>query len=169
MLGNMLKILRQISEIIAKTGDYDFTLAQIVTILAEELGVDACSVYEYHEANNELVLAATYGLAAEAVKKVVLKPGEGLTGTCFKERRIINVANPHQHPKFKHFPATGEDRYHSFLGVPLTISGKCLGILSIQSVRDQEFEPALADMVRPLSTQLANLILNTKILRGLQG
>ena len=168
MLGNLLKILRQISEIIAKTSDYDFTLAQIVTVLAEELHVDVCSVYEYDEKNNELILAATYGLAPESVKKVVMKPGEGLTGTSFKERRILNLADPQNHPKFKLFDNIGEERYHSFLSVPLTISGKCLGILTIQSTRNEEFEPPVADMVRSLSTQLANLILNTKILRGLQ-
>ncbi len=168
MLGNLLKILRQISEIIAKTSDYDYTLSQIVTVLAEDLSVDVCSVYEYDEKNNELILAATYGLSQESVKKVVMKPGEGLTGTSFKERRILNLANPQNHPKFKLFDFTGESRYNSFLSVPLTISGKCLGILTIQSVRNEEFEAPVADMVRSLSTQLANLILNTKILRGLQ-
>ncbi len=168
MLVNLLKILRQISEIIAKTSDYDYTLSQIVTVLAEDLHVDVCSVYEYDESKNELMLAATYGLSKESVKKVVMKPGEGLTGTSFKERRILNMANPQSHPKFKLFDYTGEERYNSFLSVPLTISGKCLGILTIQSTRNEEFEQPVADMVRSLSTQLANLILNTKILRGLQ-
>ena len=168
MLGNLLNILRRISEIIAKTSDHMVALQKIVDILAENLNVDVCSVYECDERNNRLVLKATYGLSHDAVMNVSMKPGEGLTGTSFKERRIINVANPQSHPNFKLFENIGEEKYRSFLSVPLTVSGKCLGILTIQGTREEVFPQPVVDLVRSISTQLANLILNSIILKGLQ-
>ncbi len=168
MLGNLLNILRQISEIIAKTSDHLDALQKIVNVLAESLNVDVCSVYEYDENTDSLVLTATYGLKSDAVMNVSMKPGEGLTGTSFKERRILNLSNPQTHPKFKLFQNIGEEQYKSFLSVPLTISGKCLGILTIQRKSEEKFEQPVADMVRSISTQLANLFLNSIILKGLQ-
>lgn len=168
MIGNLLSILRQISEIIAKTGNHQNTLAEIVTVLAQNLNVDVCSVYEYNDNTETLLLAATFGLNQDAVGTVSMKSGEGLTGTSFKERRILNLADPMNHPKFKHFNDIGEEKYQSFLAVPLTISGKCLGILTLQRIVNETFPQPVIDMVRSLSTQLANLILNTRILKGLQ-
>jgi len=168
MIGNLLSILRQISEIIAKTGNHQNTLAEIVTVLAQNLAVDVCSVYEYDDRNEHLILGATYGLSPDAVGTVTMKPGEGITGASFKERRIINLAEAHSHPSFKHFTNIGEEKYPSFLAVPLTISGKCLGILTLQRVSNETFPQPVIDMVRSLSTQLANLILNARILKGLQ-
>jgi len=168
MISDLLSILRQISEIIAKTGNHQNTLAEIVTVLAQNLGVDVCSVYEYDDRAEHLVLGATYGLSSDAVGSVTMKPGEGITGTSFKERRIINLADASSHPSFKHFNNIGEEKYQSFLAVPLTISGKCLGILTLQHVKSETFPQPVIDMVRSLSTQLANLILNARILRGLQ-
>jgi phosphotransferase system enzyme I (PtsP) len=168
MLGNLLSILRQISETIAKTGDHLEALQKIVSILAKSLNVDVCSVYEYDEANDRLVLTATCGLDQNAIMNVSMKPGEGLTGISFKERKILNLANPQSHPGFRLFENIGEEQYRSFLSVPLTISGKCLGILTIQRKEEKKFDQPVADMVRSISTQLANLFLNSILLKGIQ-
>ncbi len=167
MLTKLLEILRTISEVIARNEDSHVVLSQIVDILADNLQVEVCSVYVYDEGNDELVLTATHGLNRESVGDVRMKPGDGLSGTSFQQRRIFNLSNPEQHPQFKYFKTTGEERYKSFLSVPLTVGGKCVGILVIQRVQEQRFDPSIIDMVKSLSTQLANLILNARMLKDL--
>ncbi len=167
MPNRLLDILRMISEVIAKSGDHRSVLSEIVDILAESLKVEVCSVYIYEESSDELVLTATKGLHIDSVGKVRMKNGEGLTGVSFKTRDILNLADPAQDPRFMFFEETGEERYKSFLSVPLTVGGRCVGILVIQREKPERFRPMVIDMVKSLSTQLANLILNARMLQEL--
>ena len=156
-----------ISEIIAKSDNCDVVLADIVGVLAESLKVEVCSVYVHDELSDELVLAATEGLHKDSVGKVRMKSGEGLTGVSFKRREILNLANPANDPRFRFFEETGEERFKSFLSVPLSVGGRCVGILVIQREKPERFRPLVVDMVKSLSTQLANLIVNARLLREL--
>ncbi len=167
MLNKLLQILRQISEIIAGNKDYSVVLNQIVKVLSSSLNVNVCSVYIYDENSDELVLAATEGLSKESVGSVKMKSGVGISGACFKQRRVFNVSHPEEHPRFLLFKESGEEKYQSLLAVPLTVGGRCVGTLTIQRVSDERFPAAVIDMVTSLSTQLANLILNAKMLKNL--
>ncbi|OGV52973.1 MAG: phosphoenolpyruvate--protein phosphotransferase [Lentisphaerae bacterium GWF2_52_8] len=166
-MSKLLEILRNISEIIANKAECNPVLTRVVELLANRLKVDVCSVYIFRETEGKLVLAATHGLNIEAVGKVQMEPGEGLTGTSFKEREVFNLSHPEQHPSFKYFENTGEERFKSFLAVPLSISGRCMGVLTMQRVKSEKFSLPVVDMARSLSTQLANLILNASMLEDL--
>lgn len=169
MIDNVLNILREIAEIIAAQEDHRLVFSGAVEVLARQLEVDVCSIYAYDEEDGMLRLIATHGLRSDSVGVVGMRPGEGLTGHCFETREIINVDDANQHPHFKFFDATGEERFKAMLSVPLTVGGRCLGVLNIQSVRAGRFPHPVMDMVKSLSTQLANLILNAKMLDKLAG
>lgn len=167
MDSKLLIILSRISEIIASGKDYEKALDEIVELLAENLDVDVCSVYAYEEKENTLALAATCGLKKSSVGEVKMAPGEGLTGTSFSTRTVINTANPEKRPEFKYFPDTGEKKFKSFLAAPLLVGGKCFGVLTIQKVENRKFPASVLEMVKTLATQLANLVLNSKMLQDL--
>ena len=164
MINKLLAILREISEILTHTNDYNVVLGDIVKILSKDLEVEVCSVYVYDKQSKELVLKASDGLNEESVNVVKITPGEGLTGRSFKKREILNISMPKKHPHYIYFKSTGEEKYNSYLAMPLTVSSKCVGVLVIQSKSTNRFPHEVVDMVKSLSTQLANLILNTNIL-----
>ncbi len=167
MLNKLLNILRQISETIAQNENHTKILADIVKTLAHNFEVDVCSVYIYHEHLDELILAATCGLNEESVGNVKLKPGKGITGASFKRREVMNISHPENHPDFVYFQGTGEERYKSFLAAPLTLGGNCFGVLTVQRQSAELFPDYMVDMVKSLSTQMANLLMNAKLLRCL--
>ena len=167
MDSKLLIILSRISEIIASGKEYEKALDEIVELLAENLDVDVCSVYAYEEKENALILAATCGLKKSSVGEVRMAPGEGLTGTSFSTRTVINTASPEKRPEFKYFPDTGEKKFKSFLAAPLLVGGKCFGVLTIQKVENRKFPAPVLEMVKTLATQLANLVLNSKMLQDL--
>ncbi len=169
MVNKLLNILRKISEIIAKEDDSSAVISDIVRILAETLNVEVCSVYIHDAKADELILAATHGLNAEAVGAVRMKTGEGLSGHCFKQREIVNISNPERHPNYKYFESTGEEAYKSFLAVPLSVGGRCVGILTLQRRSAEKFPNSVVDMAKALSTQIANLLLNEQIIAALAG
>lgn len=99
-----------------------------VQIAADEMGVDVVSLYV--AAGGDLVLAATFGLQPSSIGQVRMKLNEGLTGLAYTGGKPLPVSEPAQHPRFRHFPDSGEDEFHSYLGVPLP---KRLGVLVFQT------------------------------------
>ena len=164
MINKLLTILREISEIIANNDDYNVVLSHVVKVFTKDLDVDVCSVFVYDTTTKDLVLKATDGLHKESINVVRIHSGDGLTGRSFKKREILNISNPKKHPSFLYFENTGEEQFQSYLSVPLTVGGKCVGVLVLQRKAQERFPHTVVDMVKSLSTQLANLILNANIL-----
>jgi len=167
MPDKVLKILRRVSEIIAENERIDAMLAEIVRLLADNLQVSVCSIYAWDNRTGTLVLRAAHGLNPACVGQFRVKPEEGITGWCFQQQQIINIADAQSHPRFRTTPEIGEDPYRSFLAVPLISGGRCAGILNLQSPRPRRFRPGAVDMVRSLSSQLANLLFNATLLAEL--
>ena len=167
MLNKLLDILKTISEVIAKNDDYNMILSEIVKILALGLNADVCSIYIFDKKLNELHLSATYGLNKISVGQVKMLPGEGLTGNSFRKQKTMNISNPEKHPKYKYFENTGEEIFKSFLAIPLSVGGTCVGVLTIQDRNNKRFSSSVVDMMKSLSTQVANVILNENMLLAL--
>ena len=102
-------------------------------MIAANMVAEVCSVYFMRPGRKRLELYATEGLNAEAVHKVFLDVGVGLVGTIADEAKPLNLADAQAHPSFAYLPETGEEIYHSFLGVPILRSGHTLGVLVVQN------------------------------------
>ena len=48
-------------------------------------------------------------------------------------RAPLNLSDAQTHPAFAYLPETGEEIYHSFLGVPILRAGRTLGVLVVQN------------------------------------
>jgi len=76
---------------------------------------------------NEMQINATLlALAAwsDVANIVFVRVGEGLVGEIVRLGRPLNLSDAPNHPAFAYRPETGEDPYHSFLGVPLLRGGR---------------------------------------------
>ena len=125
-------LLRHLREIMAAEGDAQKRLDRIVRLIAANMVAEVCSIYLRCNAD-ELELAATEGLNPEAVHKTRLKIGEGLVGDIAAHARPLNLQNAQAHPLFAFKPETGEEVYHSLLGVPLVRGGRVFGVLVVQN------------------------------------
>ena len=100
----------------------------LVQIAADEMDADVCSLYIRE--GEGLVLVATFGLEPEAVGTVAMDLNEGLSGLVYSEARFLSVTEPRTHPRYRHFPISGEEAFRSYLGLPLL---KGLGVLVFQT------------------------------------
>ena len=105
-------------------------LASLVTMFGNRLQVDVCSIYLFNSERNRLILAATVGLNKNCVGKLSMALDEGLAGLVAEQLSPIAVEDAAKHPRFKYFPDAEEDRYESFLGVPILDKG----VLVVQTV-----------------------------------
>src|SRR5690606_917163 len=129
------------------------------------LGFEVCSIY-LREPGGELVLEATHGLRPEAVGRVRLRPGEGLTGLVFTSERSFFTSQADRHPAFKFFPETGEERFRSFGGVPLLRGGQCIGVLTVQTAREYAFPANEVVALETLAGQVVGIIGAARRLAG---
>src|SRR5690606_17722905 len=126
-----------------------------------------CSIYLIEPPSGKLVLRATHGLDKSAVDNVRLEPGEGLTGTVVKELRTIAVEDASVHPNFVYFPETGEERYKSFLGVPMAIRNRAVGALVVQSTERRPYNQEEVQMLYTIAAQLVGVVESARLIEAL--
>ncbi|MGD9144291.1 MAG: GAF domain-containing protein, partial [Anaerolineae bacterium] len=134
-----LAALREIGRAINAAWELEATLDLITCRTAEVMDMDSCSIYLLDEGGERLVLKATTGLAAEAVGRVHLLLGEGLTGWAAQTGQPVAVADAAQDPRFKYLPETQETRFQSLLAVPLSNQGRVIGAMNVQTRSHHEF------------------------------
>lgn len=126
------RLLRRLQATLAEAGAGQERLDRITHIIAESMGTDVCSIYLLRDAGT-LELCATEGLSQAAVHVTRLRVGEGLVGRVAARLRPVNTANAPSEPGFRFMPETGEEKFSSFLGVPIQRLGENLGVLVVQS------------------------------------
>ncbi len=104
------------------------------------------------------------GLKAESVGRVRMRLDEGLTGLTAELMKPVMVEDACTHPRFKYFPETGEEPYHSFLGVPLVEGGMLQGVLVVQARESRRFSTNESRLLVAVGAQLAPLVSEARLL-----
>ena len=72
------------------------------------------------------------------------------------------------HPRYKYFPETGEERYHSFLGVPIVDRGEPLGVLVVQTSRRRRFTRDEVRLMKAVAVPVGGLLVQLRLLQSLE-
>ena len=142
-----LALLSEATHLLANASKIEKAFPPLVSLVKARMATEVCSLYLLDPTGDELVLAATDGLAQSAVGQVRMHPWEGLTGLVAEVKAPVSVPEAARHPRYRYFPETGEERYHSFLGVPLLRQGAVIGVLIVQTRDARDFS---RDEVRTL-------------------
>ncbi len=149
-------LLRRLRQALAAPGDGQQRLDQIVTLIAHSMAAEVCSVYLIR-GQDTLQLSATEGLKAEAVHEARLKIGEGLVGVIARDGRPVVTAKAREHPEFRYLPETGEERYSSFLGVPIQKLGRTMGVLVVQNERPLNYSEEESEALSLVAMVIAEM------------
>jgi phosphotransferase system enzyme I (PtsP) len=158
------EILVGLHEIMARRGSAQNKLDQVVDLIADKMDSDVCSIYLLRD--NNLELFATHGLRKEAVHVTRLRLGEGLVGTIAAEGRILNLAEAAEHPAFLYKPETGEERFHSFAGVPIVRLESPIGVLAVQHAEPRRYEDVEIEALQTVAMVLSEMIAGARLVDG---
>ena len=160
-----LRLLTETIAAVNSTLDLDEVFELIARKVAEALETDACFVYLYDEAANELVLRASFGTRVEELTRVPkMRPGEGITGAAAAERAPVMIPKAaHLDPRFKSFPNLREEQYESILAVPILARERLEGALNVRTEAPREFGPDEVDLLMAIAGQVAQAIENAKL------
>jgi phosphotransferase system enzyme I (PtsP) len=156
-------LLRKVRDVMMKASDSPQSrLDVLVKTIADALQSDVCSIY-LARPGDILELYASHGLKKDSVHVTRLRVGEGLVGEIAASGLDLNLAEPASHPKYVYRPETGEEIYHSFIGVPLLHSHRTIGVLVVQSKSARSYSDELAEVLHAVAMVISELVIGSKI------
>jgi len=161
------RLLRRLRDIMAGSGTAQERLEHIVRVVAAEMVAEVCSAY-IMRAGEVLELFATEGLRPEAVHRTRLRVGEGLVGVIAATARHLALADAQAHPNFAYRPETGEEIFHSLMGVPILRSGRVSGVLVVQNRTLRHYTDDEIEVLQTIAMIVAELVAGGELVNPLE-
>ncbi|MCR4267945.1 phosphoenolpyruvate--protein phosphotransferase [Nitratireductor sp. ZSWI3] len=155
--GGPRVLLRRLRELMAEALEPQERLDRIVREIAQNMVAEVCSLYVLR-ADSVLELYATEGLNPSSVHLAQLRLGQGLVGSIAASARPLNLSDAQKHPAFAYLPETGEEIYHSFLGVPVLRAGRTLGVLVVQNRTMRHYREDELEALETVAMVIAEMI-----------
>ncbi|MEP0391957.1 MAG: phosphoenolpyruvate--protein phosphotransferase [Erythrobacter sp.] len=155
------QILTRLHDVMASRLHAQGKLDQVVDIIGESLSSEVCSIYLLREGMLELF--ATRGLNKSAVHVTRMAIGDGLTGSIADKVETLNLAEAKAHPDFQYRPETGEEKFHSFAGVPIVYRERAVGVLCVQHLDPRKYADVEIEALQTTAMVLSELITNAEL------
>lgn len=159
----------EVSLTLNSTLNLDDLLQYIIQSAAEVLNCEAASLLLYDEKNNRLFFAASTGTDMRKMAEMLVPIDGSLAGTIFRDGRAI-IQNDVRHDP-RHFNAVSQQLKfdeHSFLGVPMSIREKGVGVLEALNKKNGDFTEDDAHLLSVLASQAAVAVQNARLVQALK-
>jgi phosphotransferase system enzyme I (PtsP) len=126
-------------------GEREQPLEQILTAMCTDVAAiaaaDVASIYVREEGPEgpRFTMRGNVGFPPEALGRVHLRPGEGITGFAADRLRPVSVASAARDEHFKYIAGLGEERFPALLAVPVLRGGAAAGVLVLQRSKPKAF------------------------------
>jgi phosphotransferase system enzyme I (PtsP) len=151
------RLLARLRDVMAGSGSPQERLDRTVQLIAADMVAEVCSCYVMR-AGEVLELFATEGLKKSAVHQTRLRVGEGVVGDIAGQARPVALADAQSHPNFAYRPETGEEIYHSLMGVPIIRGGRVIGVLVVQNKSQRLYTEEEVETMETVAMVLAELV-----------
>jgi len=98
------------------------------------------------------------------VSQVSLPHGEGLVGLAATSGQPVVTIHAREHPQYKYFAETGEERFESFMAVPMIVRGATIGVLAVQTILPREFDSSEVEIFQTCAQLIAPVVINARLL-----
>jgi phosphotransferase system, enzyme I, PtsP len=148
-------------------GEREEPLEDVLTAMCGDVAAiasaDVASIYVREDGpdGERFTMRGNVGFPPEALGRVHLGRGEGITGFAADRLRPVSVADADRDARFKYIPGLGEEKFPALLAVPVLRGGAAAGVLVLQRRASTAFSPE--EVV--LATALAAVI-NHALERG---
>ncbi len=159
-----INALTKISKAIASDVYLEDILRLIVTVTAEIMDSNICSLMLIDEKKNELLIRATQSISEEYNKKPPLRIGEGIAGKAVKENKPIVVKDVTKEKEYKHKDIAKKEGLCSLLCVPLTVKGKVIGVINCYTSKPHDFTETQVNILTSVANQAAVAIENAELM-----
>jgi len=162
-------IFHDVAKALTSSLDLDSILQTIMEKMAEYFRPDNWSLLMVDEQRNELYFAIAVGTAAEALKNVRLKVGEGIAGWVAKHGERLVVPDVYTDPRFaKRIDEMTRWETRSIICVPLRSKHSVLGVIQLVNVDMKHFSDQEEFFLQSLCDYAAIAIENARSVEKIQ-
>jgi sigma-B regulation protein RsbU (phosphoserine phosphatase) len=162
--SELLDFLLEVSAATTSTLDLDHLLANVSEIIRKVLPYDLFAILLYHEKRQDLRIRYAVGHRDEVVRNLVLKLGEGITGTAAAGREPVLAGDVRNDPRY----LNTVDAVRTELAAPMTARGKLVGVIDLQSTRVNAFTEYDRALLRLLAARVGIAIDNARLYRRVE-
>jgi sigma-B regulation protein RsbU (phosphoserine phosphatase) len=155
----LLDFLLEVSQVTSETLDLDQLLPAVGDFISRVIPHDVLAIMLYSEKAQGLKIRYSRGHRQEVVRSLVIPLGEGITGSAGATRQPILVNDVRADPRY--LPAL--DAVRSELAVPMISRRKLVGVIDIQSVRQNAFTEHDSSLLRLLASRIVSSIDNARL------
>ena len=159
-----IKALSKISKAIASDLYLEDILRLVVTVTAEMMFSNICSIMLLDEKSGKLVIRATQSVSTDYNEKPPLDLGEGVAGKVAQTNQAKVVKDVKSEPEYKYRSIAKKEGLCSLLCVPLSVRGKVIGVLNCYTSKPHEFSEMEINMLSSVAAQAAVAIENAELL-----
>src|ERR1700722_17838887 len=164
-----LNIFHDVAKALTSSLDLDSILQTIMEKMAEYFKPDNWSLLMVDEERDELYFAIVVGKAAETLKNVRLKVGEGIAGWVAKHGERVVVPDVYTDPRFaKRIDEMTKWETRSIICVPLRSKLRVLGVIQLVNVDMDHFTDQELFFLQALSDYAAIAIENARAVEKIQ-
>ena len=138
---------------------------QMIVDSARELipHTDKSVVHLFDQEAQVLISQAVSGYREQnGMGKMKMGIGEGVAGKVIAERAVVNIADVHTDPRFRHRNTPPD--YRSLMVAPVQSGEECIGTISVQSGQPAAFSSDEAALLSALGSHAAIAIENARLL-----
>jgi diguanylate cyclase (GGDEF)-like protein len=164
-----LNIFHDVAKALTSSLDLDSILQTIMEKMAEYFRPDTWSLLMVDAERDELYFAIAVGSAAEALKNVRLKVGEGIAGHVAKHGEKLIVPDVMTDPRFtKRIDEMTKWETHSIICVPVRSKLRVLGVIQLVNVDMAHFGDDESFFLQALCDYAAIAIENARAVEKIQ-
>ncbi len=167
--ASLRHVINLLSDIVV-FNQYDFGqfLKKFIKIVIEIVPADSCFIYFYDRNAKQLILVGSKKPHIEELGHITMREGEGITGWVAQHEQTVTIEkNAYLDERFKPFEELPEDKYESFLSVPIVNETGVVGVINLQNKEPYTFSreqvKALESLVKIISSAFVKIVLERKV------
>ncbi len=158
----LLDFLLEVSAATSETlTDLDGLLANVAEIIRKVVPYELFAILLYSEKAKELRIRYAIGHRDEVVRRLVVRPGEGLTGLAAATRQPVLVGDVTKDPRY----LNAIDAVRAELAVPMLARNRLVGVIDVQSTRVDAYTEYDRSLLRLIAARVAAIIDNARLFR----
>ncbi|MGO9096432.1 MAG: GAF domain-containing protein [Bryobacteraceae bacterium] len=159
-----LAALHRTSRIVSSSLTLREMLQELVDLVVEATGCDACLAYLPDPATGDVVLEASQLPHTAEIGALRIKKGEGVTGWVAEHKSAVALGKKaYDDPRFKKFPTLEEDTYEALLSAPLVAGGEVIGVLNVHHKEPHAHTPEEIGLLTFLGEQMGGAIVRSRL------
>lgn len=163
------EVINLLSELVVfNQGNFNGFLKRLIKTIIQIVPSDSCLIYFYDRESKQLILVGSKKPHTEQIGKIILSKGEGITGWVAENKKTVAIENrAYKDSRFKFFKELPEDRFESFLSVPIVSGDGVVGVINLQNRLPYKFSTlqikTLESVVKIITSAFTNVVLIRRV------